>query len=564
MHKLAPAPTAWPYALAAMTAALLASLLLITLPQAGAATPPAANASTTTLLAQCGGPGQRACKVWERIPSCNKNLMEVSGKCERCGGPRQRACPVTVRVPSCNKHLIETRGRCEPCGALNQRACPVTVRVPSCNQGLVEELGTARCVKPKARPAHCGRVGQKPCKIHEFIPSCTADAVEDFVKGQCINSSDGLLEKAKVELQKAEPTLTRIANSAVTCIDPTLLARTAPGARQGVVDNLLKLECFRSILATARAEGFKTVSVGLSGGTSIGFGIDVEAGFAFDTAAPTNAPTFYLGGGYSLGMQGDASGSVAISLLKGANRTGGGGYGGDSHGLTLGLAAAGGSGVGVWFSYEGALDGLTVMLTSGAKLNAGSYSRSTTHVFALTEQASAPRQAVVAVPANGLYVLDTGGFWRVTTQSADQFTISISGTRVAETFTRKDGQSFVSQRSGSTLTNTPSGRMVYQQTDGVRLVIQPKMTKGMQNTFQEPFGNWEHRPTGLVFALERESTNWITLTYPNGTTSLTFYRAAGNRFVEKNGGAALTRASLSAPWVLDYFDGKPWPLHYKR
>jgi hypothetical protein len=34
-------------------------------------------------LLPCGAEGNRACKVWERIPSCDKGLVERGRRCER-------------------------------------------------------------------------------------------------------------------------------------------------------------------------------------------------------------------------------------------------------------------------------------------------------------------------------------------------------------------------------------------------------------------------------------------------------------------------------------------------
>jgi len=199
------------------------------------------------VISACGGVGQRACCVTERIPSCNPGAHEVpgcSGNCT-CGGPNpagilksighcvsnpviapcggvgQRACCVTERVPSCNPGMhevlgcsgnctcggpnpagaLKSIGHCEvkpvatPCGGVGQRACCVTERVPSCNPGMHEVLGcSGNCtcggpnpagalksighceVKPVATP--CGGVGQRACCVTERIPSCNPGAHE--------------------------------------------------------------------------------------------------------------------------------------------------------------------------------------------------------------------------------------------------------------------------------------------------------------------------------------------------------------------------------------------------
>jgi hypothetical protein len=166
--------------------------------------------------AACGGLNQRPCKVFERIPSCNRGLVEDlrHGRCIakakrsqrplRCGALNQRPCRVNERVPSCNRGLVEDlrHGRCiakakpkpvlphvgrpiirpapKPhCGALNQRACKVTERVPSCDRGLVEIRG--KCL----RRLNCGAEGQRPCTVAERIPSCNKGLVE-YTNGKCM------------------------------------------------------------------------------------------------------------------------------------------------------------------------------------------------------------------------------------------------------------------------------------------------------------------------------------------------------------------------------------------
>ncbi len=110
----------------------------------------------------CGAAGQRACKAWERIPSCDAGLMEdlAAGMCRTeqqfdCGGADQRACKLWERVPSCNAGLYENllQGMCRrpapakklSCGAKNQRPCKLWERVPSCDKGLVEDFFAGRC-----------------------------------------------------------------------------------------------------------------------------------------------------------------------------------------------------------------------------------------------------------------------------------------------------------------------------------------------------------------------------------------------------------------------------------
>jgi hypothetical protein len=198
--------------------------------------------------AACGALNQRPCKVFERVPSCNRGLVEDfrHGRCiakpagrpvpphmakpnkppPQCGALNQRPCRVNERIPSCNAGLVEDfrHGRCiakavprpvpphmakpnkppPQCGALNQRPCRVNERIPSCNAGLVEDFRHGRCIakavprpvppqlgKPILRPPprqQCGAVNQRACKLTERIPSCDRDLVERH--GKCIRLAD--------------------------------------------------------------------------------------------------------------------------------------------------------------------------------------------------------------------------------------------------------------------------------------------------------------------------------------------------------------------------------------
>ena len=138
------------------------------------------------LGANCGTEGGRPCTILERIPSCNQNLVESSGKCVHpgCGRSGDRACVVTERIPSCDQGLVETGGHCLPqgaCGAEGARACMLVERIPSCNANLVESGG--KCVHPA-----CGRKGDRACVITQRIPSCDQGLVESA--GKCETAPD--------------------------------------------------------------------------------------------------------------------------------------------------------------------------------------------------------------------------------------------------------------------------------------------------------------------------------------------------------------------------------------
>ena len=111
----------------------------------------------------CGAAGQRACKVWERIPSCDAGLVE-----------------------DLSAGMCKTEAQFS-CGKAGQRACKLWERVPSCNAGLYENLLEGKCHRPAPKKKlSCGAKGQRPCKLWERIPSCDPGLAEDFLEGKCV------------------------------------------------------------------------------------------------------------------------------------------------------------------------------------------------------------------------------------------------------------------------------------------------------------------------------------------------------------------------------------------
>ncbi|HVH41050.1 MAG TPA: hypothetical protein VM925_01865, partial [Labilithrix sp.] len=134
----------------------------------------------------CGAVGERACRINERVPSCDVNLVEQSGACFRpaCGADGQRQCMIhertkfdpvkmaPVHVPCDQDTKLDViKGQCihpPVCGREGEAACTVFVRVPSCDANLVEQAG--KCVHPA-----CGRLGQAACTVLVRIPSCDSN-----------------------------------------------------------------------------------------------------------------------------------------------------------------------------------------------------------------------------------------------------------------------------------------------------------------------------------------------------------------------------------------------------
>lgn len=101
-----------------------------------ARTPPAPVTVTA-----CGGVGQRACCVSERIPSCNAGLQEASscggGSNCTCGGPNPGGAVKSIGMCVAIPQAVPISA----CGGQGQRACCVSERFPSCNTGLHEKAG---------------------------------------------------------------------------------------------------------------------------------------------------------------------------------------------------------------------------------------------------------------------------------------------------------------------------------------------------------------------------------------------------------------------------------------
>jgi len=117
----------------------------------------------------CGAAGQRACSPTERMKIDRVLKVPVIGKCDEdlkhdilknlcfhpaCGREGENACDVFTRVPSCDINLVEVSGRCvRPpyCGRIGQEPCALTVRAnPRCDMDLVPRIGS---------PPSCQRAG---------------------------------------------------------------------------------------------------------------------------------------------------------------------------------------------------------------------------------------------------------------------------------------------------------------------------------------------------------------------------------------------------------------------
>jgi hypothetical protein len=312
--------------------------------------------------ANCGGKNQRPCTIFERIPSCDRGLVEdfLKGLC------------VTRDVP----------GR--DCGRLNQRPCKIWERIPSCNANLKEDFAAGRCVA-----VNCGKKYGRPCTIVERIPSCDSGLVQDFLKGKCIPGADA--ERHRIAGEKLKQIgsfiaaktgfATSIANdpqvrAALNSSDKTAVARvvnpSAVGETQMPDGYLLRT------LTIGASAGGKVLLVGTSGG----------AGAAIDLKGKRPAYA-YATGDYSFGPGVAAGGGIDVGLWVCQNNK----IGGDSWGIRFGVSDLAKAyigktdlkkgpsiGVGLWFDYSNVFQGFTISPGFGVGADFGGVVRASTAV----------------------------------------------------------------------------------------------------------------------------------------------------------------------------------------
>jgi len=236
----------------------------------------------------------------------------------------------------------------------------------------------------------CGARGENPCKAWQAFPSCEPTLAEDILKGYCRTENGTLIKKAQNAFRELGPLIKTIGGSALRCGVDTVMSGASKRSHRQTAELLLGLPCFNGMLAEARTNGYRTLAIGGSGGASIGIGAEGENGFAFDTSGNGRVATYHT---LSLKfMSIGASTSVNISLYKNAyNR-----IGGDAHGVSMGVAAVGGGGAAVWYSYgSDRVEGLTAVLTAGGKGELA-YVRNTTRV--VDAFAAQPRRVVRPSP----------------------------------------------------------------------------------------------------------------------------------------------------------------------
>jgi len=319
----------------------------------------------------CGGAGERPCKVWEYVPSCEGGLKE------------------NLRANRC-----EPRVRPAHCGGRGEVPCKVWEFIPSCAGGLVENFAAGRCL-PNTRPVHCGREGQDPCKLTEFFPSCSGRLVEDFIAGQCIRSEGDIVNMARNTADEVGGFAEAAFNTLLQCGVIALYEAGAKDNGGALAAQIQNKPCFQTLMQEVEALGYQTITIGGAGGASFILGADGENGFAFDTTG-RYAPSTYHNLGFKMGFTAGGGASVVLGFYKGTNQTGPAGFGGDGHGATVSGSFGGGAGMAVWYGYNGALNGFTIAANSGAEVEVA-YVRNTTEIVSLAGlQPSQVRRTPVA------------------------------------------------------------------------------------------------------------------------------------------------------------------------
>jgi pimeloyl-ACP methyl ester carboxylesterase len=179
----------------------------------------AGEAEAGSRLSQCGGNGQRACTIFEIIPSCDPFLFENLESCGflctqsicrpvSCGGLDQRFCvPFVDHAYSalCKAGLYSDGSRCRrldadgfppSCGDDGEPACSLDLQsqigINSCKPMHFEQgfpLGTCRKLDADGFPQFCGDDGEGACtidlQVQLGIGPCKKNHVHNLLAGRC-------------------------------------------------------------------------------------------------------------------------------------------------------------------------------------------------------------------------------------------------------------------------------------------------------------------------------------------------------------------------------------------
>ncbi len=268
----------------------------------------------------------------------------------------------------------------------NQRPCKLWERVPSCNKGLIEYVHPNVCAPPKVRFV-CGGLNQRPCKVFERIPSCDRGLAEDFIKNLCVkksnlNSAAALGKQCYRDFKPMAPSFLRVA---LCFYRPPVLRILKPLLRKKqnakLKDFLLAGTCAPELKAAAsvmQSRGFKSLSIGIGGEVGAIVGANSQFFVALDTTLRGKAYVYE-----TLGWQIGTAAGGSVNAIVTAYYPRASQLAGKGQGFSVSLKALGGAGGAVGLSY--AERGQSPRCTSfsagvgaGAEANAGSLSRTTT------------------------------------------------------------------------------------------------------------------------------------------------------------------------------------------
>ena len=276
------------------------------------------------------------------------------------------------------------------CGGNNQRACKVWERIPSCNKGLSEINRPGFCTKPKPiivlpKPVSCGANGQRPCLVVERVPSCDAGLVEDFVRNQCVQKATGHKEVAKA-CYKNFKTVTKAMVPVANCVNrmndlQNIVAQFKAKNADAVTQSLVHGVCKQQVAHAAqvmRQNGFASLSLGISGEVGTGIGAVSEFFLAINTNLQ-GRPHLYESIGYKFGYFTGGSLNGVITAHRGSASS----LAGDGQAFSASFKALGGAGFSAGLSYaNGNQDpncvSTSVVAGAGVEANAGSLNRFTT------------------------------------------------------------------------------------------------------------------------------------------------------------------------------------------
>jgi hypothetical protein len=220
------------------------------------------------------------------------------------------------------------------CGGKDQRPCKVWERIPSCNKGLYENFGKGRCLAKAVPGKDCGRENQRPCKVWERIPSCNPGMVEDFAKGKCVRNRDAELRQLASKLIAGAAAHQRTMSKIAGCMaNPARMNRFQTAVKkkdmktaQSVTNQCVSPAEMASLRAApqglARAPSgksaqqyFNSLSIGIGAGAMVFIGGDGELGLDIDLDGKL-PPRFYTSGDYAFGLGVNVGADVIVSVSR--------------------------------------------------------------------------------------------------------------------------------------------------------------------------------------------------------------------------------------------------------